>query len=111
MTMNLNQAGVAVDGLLNRSAEMRPKLQVLPRGVELKPRALKLVARPVRRTEASTATVRGLIPNVGADNAESTLLVALITGAVVALGMGAWSALSFTGAWDAFVRLVSGFLA
>lgn len=110
MTMNLKSASVAVDGLLNRGGGVRPKLQVLPRGAELTPRALKLVARPVRRAESSAATVRGLIPDVGADGAESTLLVALISGAVVALGIGAWSALSFTGAWDSFVRLVSGFL-
>jgi len=112
MTMTLNQAGVAVDGILNRERTRMAGLRLMPRGVEVKPRLLTLAPRVPKVAARRTSTeARGLMPDTRGDRTETLFLGAVVVGSVVALMLGAVGTASFSASWNSFAATVAGMIA
>ena len=111
MTMTLNRAGAAVDGILNREQYLVGTLRRMPLGSDWAPqvaRVAKAMPAPAERSGASS--VRGLIPSASADRAESLFLATVAIGAVVGLGLGAMGAAGFSSSWTSFVQFVGSLI-
>lgn len=108
MTMTLNQAGVAVDGILNRDQSRVGTLRRIPLGTAAVPQVARLAPGKRRQAERSgRASTRGLMPSAREDRAESIFLGIVAIGSGLGLGMGLIGAAGFAASWTSFVQVVS----
>ena len=111
MTMTLNRAGAAVDGILNREPNLVGTLRRMPLGADVVPQVERLAPAKARNAERSgKASVRGLMPNAREDRAESFFLGIVAIGTGVGLGMGMIGAAGFASSWTSFVQLVGNLI-